>query len=448
MLFVQGGGNNFGIVTKFFLKTYPQNQTYGGSLIVPGKRAEEFKSAFVNFVDNEKRKAAAVVAAFRHTLQGGDIEYTISILCVFDGPKPKRKRDVPFQEFQALAKDGDVWTYDPVKWQLAKNEPISERTQVKVIKRKSFPSAQASSRSRIERGYRDSMRESSDDSDDNLIFDDGFTERDFCQWYGVKSGWSPGSSVAGSASSHGSWKHYPTTLRDSDDDENTIVGSDVDFDEDDSDSDSKDCGRYYKAKTRDSWKPMEDWEVKQVPTRQMIMEKVDNMGEKSRGRFGCLMILRYMKLLLDKMAEEAEKSACYIKSRNRRSVIVDAWPVHPEIFDNSPKGAAFPHTAGDPYGPLLAYFQWEREDDTFWINKLKGTLNRIHSFARKAGLTPRKPAYYSNLSLETVPVHKIYRGNMEWLMKVKNQYDPTDVMGQAGGHKINSSGNKENKDSD
>ena len=81
--------------------------------------------------------------------------------------------------------------------------------------------------------------------------------------------------------------------------------------------------------------------------------------------------------------------------------------------------------------------RWENEaDDAFWITKLKGTLNRIRVVARRLGLTPRKPALYNNLSLETVPVHKIYRKNMDWLRQVKKEYDPTDVMGQTGGHKI------------
>jgi hypothetical protein len=98
---------------------------------------------------------------------------------------------------------------------------------------------------------------------------------------------------------------------------------------------------------------------------------------------------------------------------------------------------------------MLAYFRWEDEkDDDFWITKLKGTLNRIRVVAPNLGLTPRKPALYNNLSLETVPVHKIYRDNMGWLSKVKAQYDPTDVMSQAGAHRIPLPGQAKKKDVD
>ena len=34
-------------------------------------------------------------------------------MCVFDGPKPGRKRDTPFQEFSRLSRDGKTWSADP-----------------------------------------------------------------------------------------------------------------------------------------------------------------------------------------------------------------------------------------------------------------------------------------------------------------------------------------------
>lgn len=171
------------------------------------------------------------------------------------------------------------------------------------------------------------------------------------------------------------------------------------------------------------------------------------------------MISKYTKPLLDKMAEEAEvsitkkvicfrlthyysssrtkRSARYLKARRGRMVLLDVWPFHEKIFDKSPPGAAWPHEPGKPFGPMLAYFLWEdQKDDEFWLRKLKGTLNRIHVTALSLGLTTNKPAYYNNLSLESVPARKIYRENMDWLSEVKKEYDPRDVMGRCGGHKI------------
>ncbi|KAG7094353.1 hypothetical protein E1B28_007953 [Marasmius oreades] len=119
------------------------------------------------------------------------------------------------------------------------------------------------------------------------------------------------------------------------------------------------------------------------------------------------------------------------------SVIIDAWPAHLAIFDNSPPGAAYPHERGKPYGLMLAYFRWKNvANDKFWLEALNDALDRIRAVAEKSGSTSKKPPYYSNLSLETLSVESIYRDNMTWLKKVKGKYDPTNVMGRCGGHKI------------
>ena len=118
-------------------------------------------------------------------------------------------------------------------------------------------------------------------------------------------------------------------------------------------------------------------------------------------------------------------------------VLIDAWPFHAKVFDRSPPGAAWPHRPGKPFGPLLAYFLWEKEeDDEFWLAKMKGTLARIRDVALQHGLTTETPAYYNNLSLETTPAAWIYRDNLKWLREVKKDYDPQNVMGRTGGHKI------------
>lgn len=133
----------------------------------------------------------------------------------------------------------------------------------------------------------------------------------------------------------------------------------------------------------------------------------------------------------------SQKAASNLNTHHGLSVIVDAWPVHKAIFNDSPPGAAYPHKRGEPVGPMLVYIRWENEaDDNFWLATLKGTLDRILAVATDLGLTPKEPAYYSNLSLEIMPAHMIYRDNMGWLKEMKAKYDPSDVMGRCGGHKI------------
>jgi hypothetical protein len=65
------------------------------------------------------------------------LQYNISILCVLDAEKPKRNRDVPFQEFKALSKSGDVWKADPAGWQLGMIELSTSDNTLKLIRVKS-----------------------------------------------------------------------------------------------------------------------------------------------------------------------------------------------------------------------------------------------------------------------------------------------------------------------
>jgi hypothetical protein len=107
------------------------------------------------------------------------------------------------------------------------------------------------------------------------------------------------------------------------------------------------------------------------------------------------------------------------------------------IFDHSPPGAAWPHEKGKAHGPLLAIFIWENAaHDTFWLEEIQRSLDNIRKVAVEEDVASDELPYYLNTSLETVPVEKIYKQNLEALGKVRAKYDPYDVMGNTGGFKI------------
>ena len=62
-------------------RTYSFFIAQGGFFIVPGSRTKEVKAAIVDFVENEDRQEATLVAAFRHELKNGNVEVGILELC-------------------------------------------------------------------------------------------------------------------------------------------------------------------------------------------------------------------------------------------------------------------------------------------------------------------------------------------------------------------------------
>jgi hypothetical protein len=79
---LRGGGNNFGIVTRFDLYTYPQGLMWGGSLVYNITQSDAILNAFVDYGQNAPSDPnAALILAYAYT-QGqffvaADLEYAL-----------------------------------------------------------------------------------------------------------------------------------------------------------------------------------------------------------------------------------------------------------------------------------------------------------------------------------------------------------------------------------
>ena len=117
-------------------------------------------------------------------------------------------------------------------------------------------------------------------------------------------------------------------------------------------------------------------------------------------------------------------------------IYVDIWPFLPSMYDHSPR-CAWPHTAGEPNGPLVINFKWtDATFDQYWYDAIKNVTEELTKEAVNQNVTTSKTPQYYNLSLDETHVGKIYHDNLKELEGIRAKYDPNKVMDRTGGFRI------------
>ncbi|KAG1747826.1 FAD-binding domain-containing protein [Suillus paluster] len=97
---LRGGFNNFGIVTYFTLKTYPQSQIWGGSLAYSQDQVEAVNAAVAKFVANVADPKASIYSTYNY-VSGSPV---LSSSLFYDAPTAP---DGMFDDFLAISNIGE-----------------------------------------------------------------------------------------------------------------------------------------------------------------------------------------------------------------------------------------------------------------------------------------------------------------------------------------------------
>ncbi|KIJ50387.1 hypothetical protein M422DRAFT_777110 [Sphaerobolus stellatus SS14] len=98
---LKGGFNNFGVVTKFTMKTYPQTQVWGGLITITGNNIPLVAAAAARFSANTTDPKAGVITTYNFILGAPGI----SQLLFYDGPTPPAGIFDDFLAIPYLTKD-------------------------------------------------------------------------------------------------------------------------------------------------------------------------------------------------------------------------------------------------------------------------------------------------------------------------------------------------------
>ncbi|KAK0499151.1 hypothetical protein EDD18DRAFT_1350580 [Armillaria luteobubalina] len=98
---LKGGGNNYGIVTRFTLKTYPQGAVWGGVASYNASYISAFNAATVKFCSEVTDPKAAMVITYGYT--SGQV--SLSSQMFYDGPTPASGVFDDFLAIPASAQD-------------------------------------------------------------------------------------------------------------------------------------------------------------------------------------------------------------------------------------------------------------------------------------------------------------------------------------------------------
>ncbi|QRV84351.1 FAD-binding domain protein [Ceratobasidium sp. AG-Ba] len=170
----------------------------------------------------------------------------------------------------------------------------------------------------------------------------------------------------------------------------------------------------------------------------LVQASPANATAGNRGAFNTVSLKTYSPTLLAQVVNQTTIWGQKLLANAANFVSYDVEPFLPSMTSRS-KGGAYPHE--DYLIPLNLYYAWQGSaNDAACIDALAASAQLIYNQAVAEGqdIAGSKQIKYGNYApaAATQDLESIYGANLPRLKEIKAKYDPTNIMGLAGGFKF------------
>ncbi|KAK7038750.1 hypothetical protein VNI00_010635 [Paramarasmius palmivorus] len=148
-------------------------------------------------------------------------------------------------------------------------------------------------------------------------------------------------------------------------------------------------------------------------------------------------VSRYTVGILDEMKVQLEKIVSDAATNNRPFIALTIAPEPFSQLNAHTTDSAYPHPPGRFVCPSVMEAHYANAaDDEFFVNAIREAQQAIQARAIEEGQSFPDDILYNNYVPADTPLELLYGDNLGRLREIKRQIDPENVMGLAGGFKI------------